>query len=119
MGLRIPIKICKEDKHLNVIALLNTGFETEEPIISIPPSIAEQLGLSINEALEFEGPAYLRGLTYISDRVRVIVEKENNISSIDARAVITPGEEEVVLSDKCIEGLGIIIDLKRKKWWIT
>ena len=47
MGLRIPIKICKEDKCLNVIALLNTGFETEEPIISISPSIAEQLGLGI------------------------------------------------------------------------
>ena len=47
---------------------------------------------------------------------RIILD---NISSIDARAVITPGEDEVVLSDKCIEGLGIVIDLKRRKWWIT
>jgi len=119
MALRIRIKICYKDRCINSSALLNTGFETPSPMVSLPIDLAEELGLEVGPPIEFEGPGLTRGASYHGGEVDVIVSSKNEVRTIKAQALITPGEEEVVMSDKCIEALGIVIDLKGKKWWFT
>lgn len=119
MGMRIPIKIIKGNRQLQVEALLNTGFETIEPLISIPISIAETLKLKPRKPLTFEGPGLTRGTAYQAGEVIIEVSHQDTIRKLNAKAIITIGEDEVVLSDKCIEQLGIVIDLKGRRWWLT
>ena len=46
MGLRVRIKLKAENKVIESSALLNSGFEAEDPEIVLPPSLAEVLGVS-------------------------------------------------------------------------
>ncbi len=119
MVLRIPVKIKFKDRIIEAKALLNTGFEAPEPIISIPLELAETLNLEIGSVIEFEGAGLIRGSSYYGGNVELIVNKNGIIRRINVKVLITPGENEIVLSDKCIEELGIIIDLKNKRWWFT
>ena len=119
MGLRIMVKICHAGKCINTSALLNTGFETPEPMVSLPIELAEKLELNIESSIEFEGPGLTRGSSYLGDKVKITVSTGKEQREVLAEALITPGEDEVVLSDKCIEALGIVIDLRNKKWWFS
>ncbi len=119
MALRIPIKIKHKDIEIEVKALLNTGFETDVPIVALPLTIASQLGLTPGEKRLYIGPGRIVGEVYLAGKVMVFVKTGNIIRSIEAYAIIEPREDEVILSDKAIAELGIIIDLKHNKWWIT
>jgi len=117
--LRIEVKICYKGKCINTLALLNTGFETPIPMVSLPIELAEKLGLNVVSPIEFEGPGLTRGTSYHGGEVDIVVASGNEIREVKAQAIITPGEDEVVMSDKCIEALGIVINLKDRKWWFT
>ncbi|RLG73284.1 MAG: hypothetical protein DRO08_02290 [Thermoprotei archaeon] len=119
MALRIKVKICYRSKCVETLALLNTGFETPVPMISLPIELAEKLGLQVGTPIEFEGPGLTRGSSYHGGEVTITVSSEKETREIKAQALITPGEEEAIMSDKCIEALGIVIDLKSRKWWFT
>lgn len=119
MALRIKVKICYKSKCVKTLALLNTGFETPSPMVSLPIDLAEKLGLQVGSPIEFEGPGLTRGSSYHGGEVSIIVSSESKTREIKAQALITPGEEEAIMSDKCIEALGIVIDLKSRKWWFT
>ncbi len=119
MGLRIPVRLKHGDFEVRVNALLNTGFETDEPVVVLPLNIASQLNLTPGEKRLYFGPGALVGEVYLAGKVTIIVETEKSKRMIEAHAVIEPREEEVILSDKAIVELGIIIDLKHMKWWLT
>ncbi|RLG88657.1 MAG: hypothetical protein DRO18_00970 [Thermoprotei archaeon] len=119
MALRIGVKVCYKNRCVEVLALLNTGFETPIPMVSLPIDLAEKLGLEVGSPIEFEGPGLTRGTSYHGGEVNIVVRSGNEVREVKARALITPGEEEVVMSDKCVETLGIVINLKDKKWWFT
>ena len=119
MALRIKVKLCHNSTCIKAQALLNTGFETLIPTVSLPIEMAEKLNLEIGSPIEFEGPGLTRGASYHGGEVEVIVSSKEETRRVKAQALITPGENEVVLSDKCIENLGIIIDLRGRKWWFT
>jgi len=119
LALRIKVKICFKNKCVVSLALLNTGFETPTPMVSLPIDLAEKLSLEVGVPIEFEGPGLTRGASYHGGEVEVIASFKGETRKIKAQALITPGEEEVIMSDKCIEALGIVIDLKSRKWWFT
>ena len=118
MGLRIPIRLRHKGFEVNVNALLNTGFETDEPVVALPLNIASQLNLTPGEKRFYFGPGALVGEVYLAGKVMVIVEFEGTKRVIEAYAVIEPREEEVILSDRAIAELGIIVDLRHMKWWL-
>jgi predicted aspartyl protease len=45
MGVRVKVRIKYRDASLDLIALVNTGYETDVPEILVPVSVAEKLGL--------------------------------------------------------------------------
>ena len=89
MGMRIPIKIIKGNRQLQVEALLNTGFETIEPLISIPISIAEILKLKPRKPLTIEGPGLTRGAAYQAGEVTIEVSHQDTTRKLNAKAIIT------------------------------
>jgi len=119
LGLRIPVKLVKGDRRVQVNALLNTGFEASKPLVSIPIGVAEALKLRPTRPLTFEGPGLTMGAAYHAGEVVVEVSQQGSTRRVSAEAIITVGEDEVALSDKCIEQLGIVIDLKGRRWWLT
>jgi len=119
MAIRIPVILRKGQVEVRVKALLNTGFETDEPVVVVPYDIALNLGLKPSSKTTYLGPGSIIGEAYLAGEVEVIVESDNIRRSVKAYAVIEPKESEVVLSDKAIAELGIVIDLKNSKWWLT
>ena len=45
MVVRVRLRISREDKGLDVIAVVNAGYEADTPQLMIPIGIAEELGL--------------------------------------------------------------------------
>jgi hypothetical protein len=45
MGVRVRVRIKYGDAALNLVALANTGYETDVPEILVPVSVAEKLGI--------------------------------------------------------------------------
>lgn len=43
--MRVRLRISREDKGLDVIAVVNAGYEADTPQLMIPIGIAEELGL--------------------------------------------------------------------------
>lgn len=119
MALRIPIKLRFKDREVEVNALLNTGFETDEPVVALPLMIASKLGLSLGQKKFYIGPGRSIGEAFLAERVIITVRLEDIERSVEAYSVVEPKEEEVILSDKAISELGIVIDLKHNKWWLS
>ena len=106
-------------REVQVDALLNTGFETDEPVVALPLTVASQLNLTPGGRRLYLGPGMMVGEVYLAGKVVVEVESGGSKRSIEAYAVIEPREEEVILSDRAIAELGIVVDLKHMRWWLT
>ncbi len=119
MVLRAPVRIMCGDRWVEVLALLNTGFETDVPVVALPLDVAMRLGLRLGEKHVYFGPGSMTGEVYLAGEVTVEIESEGVKRSVKAQAIIEPRESEVIASDKLIEELGIVIDLKHKKWWLA
>jgi len=117
--LRIPVRLRRCGKEVEAYALLNTGFESDEPVVAVPPEVASELGLRYGREVMFRGPTLTYGIVYLGERVEVVVSMNNECRCVEAYVAIAPGEDEVILSAKCIELLGIVIDLKHRRWWFS
>ena len=85
----------------------------------MPLTVAQALGLRLRGSVEFEGPGLTRGSSYgCDDTVEVEVDRGGLTRKVRAWVIVTPGEDQVVFSDKRIEELGIVIDLRGKDWWL-
>jgi predicted aspartyl protease len=47
MAVRVRLKLTHNDREAETVALVNTGFETDEPEILLPLKLAEKLGLHL------------------------------------------------------------------------
>ena len=119
MGIRIPLEIRRNNTIVQTSALANSGYESEEPEVHIPITLAKKLGFSLEAlrseryyAIGIEVPTYVLGYVYVrvftSDRVSDWVR---------ARAVTVPNEYEVIISDALIEALGIELVMPRTGLW--
>ncbi len=119
MGVRVRVGIKYRDRYVVTAALLNSGYETSEPEIHIPLALARRLGFSL-EGLRSERYSVVgtEVTTYVLGYVQVRVEAGDRVTDwVRARAVMVPGEYEVLLSDSLIEALNIQIVKPRQGVW--
>lgn len=118
--IRIPLRLRSGAGEVEVSALLNTGFESDVPLISLPVHVVEELGLELGEAREFDTVGSFRGLALVSRRpVEVVVEKGGRASRAEAYVVVVPGEREAIMSYLLARRLRLVVDLAEEDWWIA
>mgnify|MGYP000341891567 CR=1 FL=1 len=116
MVVRLRVRIRSSSGELITSALANSGYEAEEPEVVLPVSVAERLGLypSLPGGTEVEEYVGVGGSIVRAFRTRGAVEltvlaDDRMGGPVRATAVITPGEDEVILSDKALDALGVVL----------
>ncbi len=116
MVVRVRVKLEVGEKEIVTSALANSGFESEGPEVVLPVRVAERLNLYPRlpkdaEVEEYVGVGGSKIRTYvIRGMLKVSVLTEDKVVGPKlAAAVITPGESEVILSDKMMDELKIEI----------
>ena len=107
MRLRLCSSRCVETS-----ALVNTGFESDEPEIILPPPVAEAIGLPVSSSIASYVAAGGSSLVAVRGSRPVLVQlllEEGEGPRANAVASIMPGEEEVLVSDRLAHDLGIVI----------
>lgn len=112
MGVRVKVRLRRGSRAVETSALVNSGFESEEPEIVVPPALAQAIGLEpsaevssysvagggLASAFRAKGPLTVR-----------LVLGDAETGEVDAVASIMPGESEVIISDRLAHELGIVI----------
>lgn len=124
MPVRVKVKIesMRNNKELVTVALLNTGFTSNELDILIPKNIAKELNLwpppddAILEVLDTAGGEVLSYL--IPNSVKLTVLENDRVSkTIICNTIVSLHEKEVLLSDAVIEELEIEILSPWRGFW--
>ncbi|MBS7618344.1 hypothetical protein KEJ25_07065 [Candidatus Bathyarchaeota archaeon] len=103
-------------------ALVNTGFETDEPEVLLPASLAENLGLyPPTEGSKLEEYSVVGGITFVirsprTIRVKVVVE-DRETEPVEAVPLISDKESEVLISDRLASELKISIEDPAEGTW--
>jgi hypothetical protein len=116
MAVRVRVRLESSWGEVATTALANSGYEAEEPEVVIPTRVAERLGLypklpTGSEVREYRGVGGAIVNTFLIRRlVKVsVLAGEREVGPVEASTVITPGEDEVILSDRLIDALGIVL----------
>ncbi len=122
MGVRVKIRVKSNHGEVETPALVNTGFETDEPEILLPASLAENLGLyPPAEGSKLEEYSVVGGITFIvrsprTIHVKVVVE-DRETEPVEAVPVISDKESEVLISDRLTSKLKISIEDPAEGTW--
>ena len=106
------IRLKAENKVIESSALVNSGFEAEDPEIVLPPSLAEVLGVEpSNEVSSYNvaGGGTISALRGNKPLGVEIVLEDRSSHAVKALPSIMPGENEVIISDRLAHDLGIVI----------
>lgn len=121
MAVRVRLRLRNNGKEITIVALVNGGAESEEPVVVITPQMANELGLNINEMgiIEVE---LASGTThnYISNRklkVELLGETREVISSTYAYVAVDENLTEPLITDATIDELGIQVISFRNGLW--
>lgn len=122
MAVRVKIRIRSSERESETSALVNTGFEAEQPEILLPAKLAEMLGLyppkpgSILQEYSVVG-----GTTTIiksSEKIHVqLLIKDREMSSVEAIPLISDREDEALISDSLASMLKISIEDAKEGLW--
>ena len=120
MAVRVRLRVRGRTGQAELPALVNSGFEADEPQLILPVEVAQELGLlgeaRMLEAFEVAGGG--RALGYRITRpveVELVLEDREPIR-VEALVTVMPGEE-AVMSDFLSSELGIVIlDARRGLW---
>ncbi len=123
MGVRVKLRIRIGDKEVDVVALANSGFETDSPQLLVPRNFIvrnnlEPLLPSNPLTLEYDtagGPIVMYVYPYACT-VKVL-EEDKASREVKADLVVSPIEKEALMSDALIEELGIVILSPRRGLW--
>lgn len=123
MAVRVKIRITRENtgKSKELIVLVNSGAESEEPVVAVNPEIASALGFSVKdfELVEVELASGKTHNLISKEKIKVeLLDKEGNTLS-HTYAYITVDENltEPLITDATIDELGIqIIKFKKGLW---
>lgn len=124
MAIRLRIRLVREGKSVDVVALINSGYETREPEVLLPVAIATQLsiyprlpeGAIVKEYKLADGS--ITKLIKVSRAVQIyVVEEDRVVGPVEASLVIAEKAEEVLISDKLAGKLGIVaLDFGEGLW---
>jgi hypothetical protein len=119
----LRLRLVKGGRSVEVIALVNSGYETREPEILVPASIATQLSLSSDEpgtlVKEYKlADGSTTRLLRIPRAVLVYaVEEDRVVGPVKASLVVAEKADEALISDKLAGKLGVVIlDLGEGVW---
>ncbi|MGC9020705.1 MAG: hypothetical protein ACP5KE_05800 [Candidatus Methanodesulfokora sp.] len=122
MGVRVRVRLLHENAEVETTALVNTGFEAEQPEILLPAKLAGKINLypppegSLLEEYSTVGGIALMLRCSKTVKVKVLVE-DRETPLIEAVPLISDREEEVLISDKLASELMISIeDAAEGKW---
>ncbi|MEM3547205.1 MAG: hypothetical protein QXU47_05670 [Candidatus Bathyarchaeia archaeon] len=116
MVVRVKVKLHSATGEVVTVALANSGFEADEPEVILPIKVAERLNIFPRLMTEYQVEDYkavggalvktflVRGLV----KIKVLTD-DRDVGPVDVTAVITPGEDEVILSDKLMDMLKIVL----------
>jgi hypothetical protein len=124
VAIRLRIRLVREGKSVDVVALINSGYETREPEVLLPVAIATQLsiyprlpeGATVKEYRLADGS--VTKLIRISRAVQIyVVEEDRVVGPVEASVVVAEKAEEVLISDKLAGKLGIVaLDFGEGLW---
>jgi hypothetical protein len=111
---RLRLRSRTSQQSAEVAALVNSGFEAETPQLLIPVPLARQISLypppitsSIIEVGTAGGPSRV---LLVRDALDVwVLAGDREVGPRQADAIISPIEEEVLISDKLAEELGLVL----------
>jgi len=112
LGVRVKLRVCSRSGCVKTVALVNSGFESDEPEIVLPLPLATVLNLQPGGdlasyvAVGGSTVAAVRGAEPLS--VELLLDDGEGPKAI-ATPSILPGEEEVIISDRLAHELGIVI----------
>lgn len=121
MVVRVRLRLRGSGRQVEVSALVNSGFEADEPQLILPLEIADRLGL-LGEAGGLETFEVAGGGRALGFRIREPIEVElvlGDREPVRASAVATAmsGEQEIIVSDFLASELGIVLlDIRRGLW---
>ena len=121
MGIRVKIRILTGGKSAITSALVNSGFESEEPDLCVPLGLAKLLGLWPPEELYSEEAATAGGevtvyVVPVRAEVQLLAGDEVKCRT-QCNLVLNPHVDEVLLSDYLIDELGIVAISYRRGLW--
>jgi predicted aspartyl protease len=122
MGVRVKLRLKYGDVSLDLVALVNTGYETDVPELLIPVNIAEKIGLwpKLPDNIIIETYKTASGLmkVYIirGANVSLLIEGKER-ENIEVFIVISEYSDEVLISDQLASKLGIVIEDPAKGLW--
>jgi len=124
MAIRLKLRLSRGERYVDVIALINSGYETSEPEILLPSHIAMELGLlptlppgSLYKEYILADGSTTR-LIVIPKALKIsVVEEDRVLGDVESNAVISEKADEPLISDKLAGKLGIVaIDFGEGYW---
>jgi len=122
MGVRVKVRVKYRSASLDLVALVNTGYETDVPEILVPVSVAEKLGLlpKLPEGTIVETYKTASGLMRVyrvggADASLLAGDVEGR--SVETYIVISEYTDEHLMSDQLASQFGIVIEDPAKGLW--
>jgi hypothetical protein len=118
MAVRVKIRVRSGDKEVVMPALVNSGYETDEPELLVPTNVARALGFwpetreAVMERYKVAGGVEI-GVVRLKGAAKAEVLTEDRSSDeVKSDVVVSEGEDEVIISDKLASKLCLaIIDI--------
>jgi len=121
LAVRLRLRISADDKAVEAIALLNSGYEAPTPHLLIPVELAKRLGLWPPEgAFEVEldtAGGILRAWLYPRACKVKVLGGDVESREVQADIVISPIADEPLISDAPAEELEIAVESFGKGLW--
>jgi len=125
MGVRVRLAIKSVDTGVEVTtaALVNSGYEVEEPELLVPRRLAEYLGIPTRPPRArielYETPTGVFHMVLAPRALSVhLVDVCKRVENV--HALVSDSEREVLISDALASALGIqIIDAKKGLWRLS
>ncbi len=122
MAVRVRLRIMREDRRLDVVALLNSGYEADSPQLMIPVDLARVLGLwpppplAREEVFETAGGPIRVWVVRNAAEVKVIAgDAESKTVRVDV--VVSPLADEPLISDVLAGELELAVEDFAKGLW--
>jgi len=122
VAVRVRVRIRSSEMESETSALVNTGFEAEQPEILLPARLAEMLGLYPPKSGSLlQEYSVVGGTTTIiksSERIHVqLLTEDREMSSVQAIPLISDREDEALISDSLASMLKISIEDAKEGLW--
>lgn len=118
---RVRVRIKRENRHTESIALLNSGFESDSPDIAVPVRVADELGLwpprLISTVILDTGGGEVVSPYYRNCVELELILEDREPKRVKVNIIVNPHLDEVAISDYVASELGVILlDFKRGRW---